>query len=238
MSLDAFQEKKAAIEAVEKMLTPNLPIAVALQEAEDLIVWCQQDKTALEGAGLSWSIVEDLPIRIEACRYIQSQWQKEFKSQEESQRQWNAMSPIAYGLHDELIHSFFYAYRNDADLLPKVQQISQGSGHADMIQDLSDLSALGKANPAPLAKIMFDMTKLDLAERQAAEMAKLLAQCNGDRRSVSATRVLRDKAYTYMRQAVDEIRQCGQYVFYRNDERKKGYTSIYKKKVSKPEARK
>lgn len=238
MSLDAFQRKRAEIEALQEVLTPNMPVGISLQEAENLIVWCQSDKSALEGAGLNWEVVDDLSVRTEACRYVQSQWQKDYQSQEESQRQWDSLSPTAYGLHDELVHSFFYAYRNDADLTSKVQSIAEGTGHTDMIQDLSDLCALGRANPVQLNRIMFDMSKLELAERQATEMAKLLAHCNGDRLSVNAIRVLRDKAYTYMKQAVDEIRQCGQYVFYRNEERKKGYISLYRKKLSKAKAEK
>jgi hypothetical protein len=167
------------------------------------------------------------------CRVFQSQWQKEYQSQEESQRVWGNRSPSAYSLRDELVHHQLYAYRNIPDLLLKVQRIAQGLGHAGMIQNLSDLSVLGKANPAPLVKISFDMTLLDQAEVQSAEMAKLLAKNNGDKMSVSASRVLRDKAYTYMKQAVDEIRQCGQYVFYRNEKRKKGYTSQYVKSKTK-----
>jgi len=224
---------KAEIEALTNVSSPNSPVAVALQEAEDLAVWCQPDKSSLEAAGLSWELVTGLPLRANMCRVFQSQWQKEYQSQEESQRVWGNRSPSAYSLRDELVHHQLYAYRNIPDLLLKVQRIAQGLGHAGMIQNLSDLSVLGKANPAPLVKISFDMTLLDQAEVQSAEMAKLLAKNNGDKMSVSASRVLRDKAYTYMKQAVDEIRQCGQYVFYRNEKRKKGYTSQYVKSKTK-----
>lgn len=47
--------------------------------------------------------------------------------------------------------------------------------NADMIQDLSDLAALGKANTEPLIKIGMDLTLLDKAEKLSGEMAKLLA---------------------------------------------------------------
>jgi hypothetical protein len=228
-----FLEMKAEIEALTDVSSPNLPVAVALQEAEDLAVWCQPDKSSLEAAGLSWELVTSLPLRANMCRVFQSQWQKEYQSQEESQRVWGNCSPSAYSLRDELVHHQLYAYRNFPDLRSKVQHIAQDLGHAGMIQNLSDLSVLGKANPAPLVKISFDMKLLDQAEVQSAEMAKLLAKNNGDKMSVSASRVLRDKAYTYMKQAVDEIRQCGQYVFYRNEERKKGYISRYKKRLGK-----
>ena len=34
---------------------------------------------------------------------------------------------------------------------------------------------------------------------------------------------MRDKAYTHLKQAVDQVRECGQYVFWRNEARLKGY---------------
>lgn len=43
-------------------------------------------------------------------------------------------------------------------------------------------------------------------------------------------RITRDKAYTFMKMAVDEIRRHGQYVFWKNAQRHKGYISKYHKK--------
>jgi hypothetical protein len=56
-----------------------------------------------------------------------------------------------------------WAARKDAELTRKVRAIAAGSSHADMIQDLNDLSVLGKGYPAPLAAISFDMALLDQA---------------------------------------------------------------------------
>ena len=42
---------------------------------------------------------------------------------------------------------------------------------------------------------------------------------------------MRDKAYTHLKQAVDEVRECGQYVFWRNEARLKGYSSRYFRKA-------
>ncbi|MCX6580051.1 MAG: hypothetical protein NT166_07690 [Candidatus Aminicenantes bacterium] len=38
---------------------------------------------------------------------------------------------------------------------------------------------------------------------------------------------IRDQAYTYLKEAVDEIRRTGQYVFRRNKERYIGYISMH-----------
>jgi hypothetical protein len=40
-------------------------------------------------------------------------------------------------------------------------------------------------------------------------------------------RDMRDRAYTLLRNIVNDIRECGKYVFYRDERRYRGYTSGY-----------
>lgn len=233
MSKTDFDLKLASIEAVDPAMAtdPNMPVANALQEAEELYVWCQADKDALVKANLDWALVDDLPARTGACRYIQSEWAKEYQTQEDAQKEWKTQSPAAFKLRDDLVHHFLWAYRKVPDLLARTQKISEGSGNADMIQDLSDLSVLGKANTAPLAAINLDLTLLDKAETTSGQMASLLAQANGAKKEGNnQTKLLRDKAYAHLKEAVDEIRDAGKYVFYQNEQRYKGYVSSYFKK--------
>ncbi|MEQ8471570.1 MAG: hypothetical protein RIC35_10305 [Marinoscillum sp.] len=37
----------------------------------------------------------------------------------------------------------------------------------------------------------------------------------------------RDKAYTFLKRAVDEIREAGKYVFWKDPKRLQGYRSLY-----------
>ncbi len=37
----------------------------------------------------------------------------------------------------------------------------------------------------------------------------------------------RDQSYTYLKQAMDAIRECGQFVFWKDEDRSKGYASEY-----------
>jgi hypothetical protein len=231
MSKEHFDLKQAGIEAIPDNLAnyPSIPVDVALQEAEDLFVWCQSDKDVLVKTGLDWNLVNDLPARIGACRYIQSLWQKEFRSLEQAQKDWAQKSPEAYELRDELLHHFFFAYNKMPDLIARTQKIAEGNTHADMIQDLSDLAALGKANVSPLRAIGVDVKLLEKAESSAAEMAALLASANGKKMENNKMRLLRDKAFMHMKEAVDEIRRTGQYVFWKDEQRWKGYISKFNK---------
>lgn len=234
MSKEDYEAKLPTLESIpdDDVISPNIPVAVALQEAEDLLEWCKEDKDVLVKSDLDWTLVEDLPLRIGACRYCQSQWQREYKSMEEAQKEWNLKSPGAYTLRNDLLHHFFHAYRKMPDLTGRVRKIAEGSGHADMLQDLSDLSALGLANPDPLKKINLDMTLLNKAATDSEQLAVLLAKANGSHMSDNKLKTVRDKAFTHMKEAVDEIREVGQYAFWHNEDRKKGYVSAYYKRKS------
>ena len=233
MSKENYDSKLATLDALttQELPSPNIPIDVALQEAENLYIWALADQVKLESVGLDWALWgEDLPMRTGALRYAQSLWISERYNQEEAQKIWKATSPTAYELRDDLLVSFRYAFRKREDLLSRVREISQGSGDADMIQDLSDLSALGKANTDELTKIKFDETLLDQAATQAEQLAELLAKANGASQDNNKTKFLRDAAFVHLKEAVNEIRDAGKYVFRKQKDRYQGYISRYNKR--------
>jgi hypothetical protein len=88
---------------------------------------------------------------------------------------------------------------------------------------------LGKANQSPLQAIGVDLGLLDKAESSTAEMAVLLANANGKKPEDNKMRLLRDKAFTHMKEVIDEIRRCGKYVFWKDEQKRKGYVSRYYK---------
>lgn len=229
-NLDDFNAKKIAITAIEDPKKPSIPIGIYNQEAEDLDRWCGLDTDILVGGGLDPLIIADLPIRTGACRYAQSLWAEQRSTLEEAEKRWNQESDAAYDLRDELLHDFRHAYEESSELMKGVRAIADGDGDADMIQDLSDIEVFGKAHPDELAAINFDMTKLDMAATTSDEMGPILAAANGDDGADSAAKLLRDQAYTYLKQAVDLIRKKGKYKFWKNPERLKGYRSAFIRK--------
>ena len=214
------------------ILTLNIPIDVFVQEAENLYHWCTGDQQALTKVGLDWNLVLGLPARAGACREAQSLWNKERNTRQEAEQAWKDEAPAAFDLRNQLIHSLRFAFRKFDGLLSRVDEIDLGDTNADMVQDLNDLSVLGKANPEPLSAINFDLSLLDVAAELSDRMGDLLGATNGERKEVSEAMLIRDKAYTYLKQAVDEIRECGKFAFWRNPERLKGYYSEYWQKAN------
>lgn len=236
MSKQDFDAKKAIFKATPESEVdyPDMPVDEALQESEDLYVWCNpHDKELLVKAALDWKLVEDLPIRTGACRYAESKWQEESKTKKEARIVWEEKYPEVKELREELLHHFRFAYAKHPDLMASVKKIMEGDSQADTIQDLSDLSVLGKANKELLKTIGVDLGLLDQAASLSEESAQLLAKSRGVQSEKNEFRVLRDKAFWHMQEAVDEIYRVGQYVFWKDEDRLKGYYSKYKRRKRK-----
>lgn len=203
MSKQNYDALLAEIEAIPEAETkiPNMPIDKFSQEAANLEVWSTDDVAALTTVGVAQATFDSIIPKIDALRYAQSTWMKDRYSKEEARQEWDTESPIALELKNELEHAFRFAFRQRPDLLNKVKAIEEGSGNEDLIQDLSDLSVLGKANQP------------------------LLAAMNGERAENNSAKTIRDKAYTLLKKAVGEIREAGKYVFWKNPDRLKGYYS-------------
>ncbi|MBI9065532.1 MAG: hypothetical protein JEZ14_26335 [Marinilabiliaceae bacterium] len=214
----------------KEVKSPYMPVGIYLQEAEDLRRWSLVDKVKLLGAGLPESIFEDLDVRAGALREAQSIWMEDVKAKQEAEEEWAEESPKAYDLRNQLVHTFRYAYRENEAVLDRVRTIAEGSGHADMIQDLNDLAVLGRKNPEPLVKINCDTAVLEESAQLSATMADLRAMANGERLNMNETLHIRNAMYTILKQRVDQIRDCGKYLFWRNEKRLIGYTSNYNRK--------
>jgi len=174
--------------------------------------------------------VEDLLLRVLAAAEAQSEWRNVMFGREEAQKQWAALSPKGYALRDELLHFMRYAYRDLPDLQTRVDSVAEGSSDADMIQDLNDLAVIGRENLNPLAAVGFAPIKLDEAASLNASLGALRPDASVDKAADREKKLLRDQAYTHLKEAVDTIRECGQFVFWKNEDRAKGYASDYLRK--------
>lgn len=226
MSKQDYENVLAEIMAIpgSEAKIPNIPVDTFLQEAENLRLVAGEDKDALVNAGLNWEEHgATLPVKTGALRHAQSVWITQRYSQEDAQKEWNEKSEEAYEFRDELMSDFGFAFRKRSDLLGRLDQINSGAGDADMIQDISDLANLGKLGTEELSVINFDSEKLTLAEDMADSLGELLARANGHSNDQSEIKRIRDKAFTYLKESVDEIRVTGKYVFRKDTDRVKAY---------------
>lgn len=219
---ETWKEKIKAL-SLSKVKLPNQPIDKITASAETLAVESLKDREELAKAGLNVTFIDEIPSLSGATRYCQANWMSEYQARQEAQKEWLEQSPAAYDLRDEMLHHFSFAFRNNVAVKKKVMRIREGGGHADMIQDLLELAVLGEKNQDPLTKIGFDLTSLQNARATSHAMSELLAVSNGSKDESSPNKLLRDKAYTLLMDRVSSIRECGRYVFWKNEERRNKY---------------
>lgn len=232
-NIDDFNNVKPDLEKIkeENVHNPNMPVNTSIQEAENTYYWSNIDREKLAAAGLDLAIIDSILRRTAALQYSQSTWMQEYDNKADAEKQWKELSPLAFTLCDELLHFFRFAYRNKPTLIKQVKRITEGYTNADMIQDLSDLSQLGKANPEDLTTVGLDLTKLDTAETYAESLGTLLAEVNGTHSiNNKPTKDMRDRAFTYLKQGIDAIKATGQFVFWKDEEKAKHYASAYHRK--------
>jgi len=231
-SISDYNEMLSQIQSIPsvKALRPTMPVDVYLQEAEDLYLWCLADQDALVGAGLEMTLINELPVRAGACREAQSLWVINRRMRNHTSVDWKLCLSEATDLRTLLLHSFRYAFRAHNDLLSGIDGISKSNSRSAIVQDLNDLSVLGKSNLDLLKAIRMDIALLETASLKSDQMGDMAGSINSARRHKSEAKVIRNKAFAYLKEAIDPIRHCGKYIFWQNPNRMIGYTSNYWKR--------
>lgn len=205
----------------------EMPIGIYIHEIDGLNTRASIDLPQLITAGMSPELIDKMLDRTNALRTAQCNWEEQSTQRQQAIKIWKAESPAIYAFRADLIENMTFAYRNKADLLLKLKAIKKGNSHADAVQDLSNLAILGKANSAPLQAIHFDLSLCDKASEEASRMANLLGQVNGQMYVTDELKVFRDKAFSLLKDVVDEVRSYGRFIFRKNPDLRKSYTSKY-----------
>ena len=106
-----------------------------------------------------------------------------------------------------------------------VNKVKKGDSNADLVQDLSDLSVFGQRHSNLLEMCNFDINLIETLRFKTSECGQTLAKWNNTRKSTAKSGITRNKAYTYLKCAVDEVREIGKYTFRDNPAKQIGYTS-------------
>ncbi len=229
MTKEDYDIHKEAIMAIphEKVTHPVMPVSVVAQMAENLAVWAKDDTEVLAKSGLNMLLVEELPTRSGALRHVQAKWVSDKNTRSDKIKEWNIEAPKGFELQTVLGHNMRFAFNLHPDLLKRVDEIAENSGADDMIQDLVDYATLGRDNIGLLEQAGTDITLPDAAETMAENLSELRAYSNNDKGQSNELKEERDRAYTHLYAAIREIHRVGQFVFWRNEERKKGYVNNY-----------
>lgn len=215
----------------DQIVSPTIPVDTTIGEAGDLHRYASEDKAKLLAKGLSENLIKELIPRAKFLQDKQSDWTAVYQSALKNTEQWEAKIEEGRLLQRELKYDFQFAYRNQPDILRKLNRILDGSGNMDLIQDLSDYTAFAKQHPEPLTAILFDTAKTDRAKQISLDLTDLINKVDGVKSSKNRPeKLMRDRAYTYLKQLVDDIRAYGKYAFWDNEEKQQRYSSEYQRK--------
>jgi hypothetical protein len=227
-----LQSTLPALEAIPAgdVAAPNMPVATFLQEAEDLNAWMQPDRAALEAHGQPAELLDSLPARIGALREAESEWNAARYEREQAQADYEALSAQAFDKFAHCVRHFRYAFRKHPALLARLPAGSGWASDAERIQELNNLAVTGREHLDLLAAAGFDPALLDQLAATSDLLADQCALARGEKASGRGSKVLRDRAYTHLKAAVDEIRAVGRFLFWDDEARLCGYRSEYMRK--------
>lgn len=212
----------------EEVVKLTIPVKTAIREAGKLQSYATEDKEALIARGLAPEKIEELGVRADFLSDKETIWTRKYDTGITNTKAWDEKVAEASLLQRELKHDFQFAFRNNKEALRRLKKVTDGRGNDDLAQDMSDYPGLGAEYPDELAAIKFDNNKLVRANELSDELNNLLRVVNGAQNSsLRPEKEMRDRAYTYLKLLVDEIRSYGKYAFWNDEEKQRRYASEY-----------
>lgn len=178
-----------------------------------LYIWVQNDRALLEAVGLDWQLVDDLSLRVAACRYIEGEWQNHLSTTSDAEKEWTQKRDEAKALSVDLTRALRFALRRKLNVLGAQKQTTGYLSQAAFIEYCYNIAFLAADYKEQLQAVGFDVSRLDGACDDAEHLSVLLARVHTERGEQYIIRNQRNRAYTHLKEAVDQIRRCGKFAF-------------------------
>ncbi|QDG52930.1 hypothetical protein FIV42_19940 [Persicimonas caeni] len=227
-NLDQLTPTLQALDAADVSAPHGMPIDVFLAEAEALVALATRAEIAakLTHVGVADARLARFEVALGAAREAQAAW-----TQVRSRRQTEEFeAAVADGesLRRDMLHACSWNLRRNRKVREALKFVREGDGHADLAQDLHDLASLIDNNRAAFdSDGSFDAVAV--AERARGVAATLMGESASYRlRFTSAgAKEMRDRAFTFLDDLVQEVREAGRYVFRDDEEMARRFASSY-----------
>lgn len=206
---------------VERVREPNKGVVDLQLAGWYLNMRIRSDREALEGAGMDWGIAESLASRIEALIVAESEWRFRRTETPEPRGTWNGLFPEAKEVRKELLEALRYACRHDKGVREQLREVGKGGTKHDFVRALGALAEMAAGHARELESIRFDMGMVDRSRELSRHLSRVLDRAAaGSGTTRREAQDLRNRAYTYLEDAIRAVEGCGRYAF-RNDKVKK-----------------
>ncbi len=227
---DYFEKNLHVIHQIpeERILCPDTtPVLIYLDEAEHLYRWCQQDRERLTLNGLTWSVVEDLPLRIFMLREAQKRWTNIDLSDTGLSNNRADTITRTHDFRRWLSRSLLFTFKKNPDAVTAINGADIDVRNDALIKSLMEAFSLGITYTELSDPDRTSPDCLCIKFMLSCEMASLLSTISSGMVFCSERFRTRNQAYTWLKEAVDEIRCHAQFTFRFEPWRLKGYLSEY-----------
>lgn len=205
--------ERAQLLALDPSFDAKLDVSVKnlLDEGRDLVKCATKDREALlGGTDLRADFAKELEARIDLLERAEDDWDDERTRR--ANRSVAAAREVAERRKSVSFRALRYFLRADGEVQARLDEIAEGSGDADLVDDCRRLSHLVEAHALALKKAKLGVRP---AEGLRAAADGLAGATSDDFAETSAddSLGLRNRAFWSLRQTLDEVRAAGRYVF-------------------------
>jgi hypothetical protein len=212
----------------ENFIKPHGTEDEIIADAYRIVKLLLRDGEALVAGGLGQEIVDTLDAKIGCYSFASAKLTAVFGQKGQIYTSWKDGEKDGYTLRREVLHHYEFLYRNNSNALASVANIKSGRGRTDMIQDLLDISVLGKNQSKELrAASTFDMGWLNQCEKLNSTLSNLLAELNTTPEVEAINEKIKMQAYTWLEESLIEIRSYANYIFNGDLEKIEEYKKSY-----------
>lgn len=123
-----------------------------------------------------------------------------------------------------------YAFYGDKDLVKAVEYIKKGDSDADYAMDLATIAGFAEKYSQKLIDSGCDMKHVEVIKEYQYKYGELIAKCTVEEGEKNLLGTARDKAFTFLVVAIEEVRRAARHAFWNDKKRLRGYASEYFRK--------
>lgn len=215
------------ISALTKFSPPTMPIEETVGEGNRVTILIREDRPKLERSDIDFNYLDSFEARAGALSWSAAQVTTYVDMQSTAKKEWDVLKPEANIVRKKFLKALKRACRKNSELAAAVERIIAGQGNLDWVLDFLSMHKLGKEVRELLIKVNADLSLIDRCAELHTQLQDILSRMTIDPKKLNEAKTIFYKAWTYLKEALDEVYEAGQYVFDEDDPRHSLYYSDY-----------
>lgn len=222
---ESFEKCRLQLQLIAdtEIIKPDLSFKNIVNNAELIKVETFADKEDFLALDFDWTLISSLPDRIAALRYCDLQLYIYQLEEIEAQDQWERESREMAQLRDALLNENKFLFGGEVSLVNRLYEVDKATRDLETLADLTRIIELAEDYRKKWQVSGSYFARIDQAKYKINRWNQLSAFCYGDRGTVYQWQDLYNRAFTYLKIAVDAIRQCGCALYSKNRRKRERY---------------